>query len=111
MRPLITSVRWRRFGVHDVVRIWNRGGYAGELTVDEGDGALIADVLLGQHPADRLLRTTDDGWNVIDLLDKPALSTPVPDPVPDFISDLPAALHLDYADLADTDTGEHEVAP
>lgn len=33
-------------GAHDRVRIWSRGGLAGELVVEAGDGAKIATLLL-----------------------------------------------------------------
>lgn len=46
-RPLITSVRVEKAYGHDRVRVWNRGGHAGELTVTNGDGAAVADRLLG----------------------------------------------------------------
>jgi hypothetical protein len=39
---LVSSASVTRIGNHDRVRIWNRGGLAGELTVVAGDGARIA---------------------------------------------------------------------
>ncbi len=42
MRPLISSVIVVRGVAHDVVRVWNRGGLAGELVVTKGDGDDIA---------------------------------------------------------------------
>jgi len=36
--PVFTSARLRTEGVHDKVRIWNRGGLAGELVLNKGDG-------------------------------------------------------------------------
>lgn len=32
-------------GAHELVRVWSRGGLAGELLVSEGDGARLADAL------------------------------------------------------------------
>lgn len=49
----VSSVFVDRAGGHEVVRVWNRGGLAGELTVQEGDGKSIAAILLGA-PADAL---------------------------------------------------------
>lgn len=46
MRPIITSVRVRSGGRHDTVTVWNRGGCAGTLTVEFGDGVSVADRLL-----------------------------------------------------------------
>lgn len=39
---LISSATVMRIGIHDRVRLWNRGGLAGELTVVAGDGERIA---------------------------------------------------------------------
>ena len=39
---LVSSASVTRTGNHDRVRIWNRGGLAGELVVAAGDGASIA---------------------------------------------------------------------
>lgn len=47
MRPLVSSARLTRGPAHDVVRVWNRGGMAGDLTVMSGDGAKLVAVLLG----------------------------------------------------------------
>lgn len=47
MKPLISSVRVRHGERHDVITVWSRGGNAGELTVDHGDGIDIADRLIG----------------------------------------------------------------
>jgi hypothetical protein len=41
---LISSAKVARVGAHDVVFIWGRGAYAGELTLQRGDGEV-----LGQH--------------------------------------------------------------
>jgi hypothetical protein len=45
-RPRHVGARAPREGAHDVVRVWNRGGLAGELIVNEGDGEKIAARLL-----------------------------------------------------------------
>ena len=42
---LISCVKVQTVGGHDLVKIWSRGGLAGELTVTKGDGAFIADRL------------------------------------------------------------------
>lgn len=42
---LITSARVSRVGAHDRVRIWARGGLAGELTLNAGDGPLLMRLL------------------------------------------------------------------
>jgi hypothetical protein len=39
---LVSSVRVHEEGNHDVVRVWNRGGLAGELVVNKGDGEPLA---------------------------------------------------------------------
>lgn len=39
---LVSSASVTRMGNHDRVRLWNRGGHAGELVVLAGDGARIA---------------------------------------------------------------------
>lgn len=45
---LVSSVRIEKTpGTHDVLHIWNRGGKAGELTVNRGDGKAIMQRLLG----------------------------------------------------------------
>jgi hypothetical protein len=41
-RWLVTSVRVWCGPSHDVVRVWNRGGFAGALIMCHGDGALFA---------------------------------------------------------------------
>lgn len=46
MRALVSSVRVETRGAHDVVSVWSRGGLAGSLTVNRGDGRRLADVLL-----------------------------------------------------------------
>ncbi len=45
-RPLVSSVRIDFGPGHDVVHVWNRGGKAGTLTVDKGDGERVAALLL-----------------------------------------------------------------
>jgi len=45
MKDLISSVRVEHGPRHDRVRVWNRGGLAGVLVVDAGDGNAIADRL------------------------------------------------------------------
>jgi hypothetical protein len=52
-RPIITTVRVEEGLGHDRVHVWNRGGKAGELVVDKGDGHRIAHRLLGTTGADR----------------------------------------------------------
>lgn len=51
MKPLVSSVRVERVGVHDIVHVWSRGGKAGMLTVAPGDGYAIAARLTGRAPA------------------------------------------------------------
>jgi hypothetical protein len=43
-KPIITRVEVIR-GHHDRVKVWNRGGFAGEITVCKGDGGIIAESL------------------------------------------------------------------
>lgn len=44
---LVSSLRiFRRSPAHDIVQLWNRGGLAGSLTVNAGDGQILADRLL-----------------------------------------------------------------
>lgn len=45
-RPLITSIRIDPRGGHAHIRIWSRGGCAGELTLDKDDAATLASKLL-----------------------------------------------------------------
>lgn len=47
---MISSVRLDEGPGHDVVHVWNRGGKAGELTVDKGDGLRLVERLFGPHP-------------------------------------------------------------
>lgn len=59
---LVTRVEVRRRGGHDVVRVWNRHGLAGELTVIGGDGLAIAEMLV---PGDRTCSPGQDGeWTL-----------------------------------------------
>jgi hypothetical protein len=46
MRALVSSVRVSKQGAHEVLKVWSRGGYAGELVVNEGDGGQIASSLV-----------------------------------------------------------------
>lgn len=43
---LITSVQIEEGPGHDIVHVWNRGGKAGTLTVNKGDGFHVARLLL-----------------------------------------------------------------
>lgn len=43
---LVSSVRLEEEPGHDVLHVWNQGGKAGTLTVNKGDGALIAERLI-----------------------------------------------------------------
>lgn len=43
---LVSSAAVSRHGAHERVRIWVRGGLAGELVVDHGDGERIATMVL-----------------------------------------------------------------
>lgn len=45
MKKLITSTRVEPRGTHDVVGVWSRGGKAGELVVEAGDGEAVARIL------------------------------------------------------------------
>jgi hypothetical protein len=48
---LISSATVTRRGAHDVVKLWNRGALAGELTLKAGDGIKLALRLeLGGNP-------------------------------------------------------------
>lgn len=60
---LITSVRVKRGPGHDVLRIWNRGGCAGELTVNREDGEEIARRLIGPNYR-RVARREVPTWEV-----------------------------------------------
>lgn len=42
---LISSAKVSALGAHDLVRLWNRGGLAGELVVNHGDGDTLCAVL------------------------------------------------------------------
>jgi hypothetical protein len=43
---LVTRVRVEQGPAHDVLTVWSRGGNAGSLTVQRGDGATVARALL-----------------------------------------------------------------
>lgn len=43
---LVTTVKVTQGPVHDRIRVWNRGGCAGELVVTAGDGLKIAKLLM-----------------------------------------------------------------
>lgn len=49
-RMVVSSVEVIEGPAHDVVKIWNRGGLAGELTVTKGDGAVVAARLRTNEP-------------------------------------------------------------
>jgi len=44
-RLVVSSVSIEQAGAHEVLRVWTRGGLAGELTVAEGDGQVVAERL------------------------------------------------------------------
>jgi hypothetical protein len=50
VRTIVTSVRVFAGETHDRVRIWSRGGLAGELVVTHGDGPDLARRLLPDAP-------------------------------------------------------------
>jgi hypothetical protein len=53
LRPskvLVTTIRSEVIGAHAHVKVWVRGGLAGELVVDAGDGPRIASRLLPDDP-------------------------------------------------------------
>lgn len=50
MKELISSVRVEYGSRHDRVHVWNRGGKAGVLVVDAGDGNNVADRLRDHLP-------------------------------------------------------------
>lgn len=43
---IITSCRLRATPSHDIVRVWNRHGLAGELVVVKGDGVRVVERLM-----------------------------------------------------------------
>lgn len=45
-RPIVTSARLDEGPRHDRLTVWNRGGLAGTLTVDAGDGIALLDRLI-----------------------------------------------------------------
>lgn len=44
---VVSSATVREAGAHEVVRVWSRGGIAGELVVSRGDGARLCCVMFG----------------------------------------------------------------
>jgi len=48
---VVSSAEVRTFGAHEVVRVWSRGGLAGELVVGRGDGGRLACVMFGLEAA------------------------------------------------------------
>lgn len=42
---LVTTVKLEHGPGHDYVRVWNRGGHSGTLTVTKGDGEDFVDLL------------------------------------------------------------------
>lgn len=60
MKPVVSSVRVRTGERHDVVTVWSRGGNAGELIVDKGDGDEIADRLCGDETPRAVARANGD---------------------------------------------------
>lgn len=48
-RNLVTSVKLEQGPAHDTLRIWNRGGLAGELRVTAGDGIMFVHRLFGSN--------------------------------------------------------------
>ena len=67
MRALVTSVRVERFGAHEQVKVWTRGGLAGVLVVSEGDGKKLGKRLLGGEEGGR--------WDTSSPLDGPTFET------------------------------------
>ena len=52
MKPLISSTRVEEGARHDRVHVWNRGGKAGVLVVESGDGHAVSARLLDRNPND-----------------------------------------------------------
>ena len=50
---VVSSAQVFAAGAHDVVRLWSRGGLAGELVVRRGDGARLCVIMLMLEPEDR----------------------------------------------------------
>lgn len=48
-RPIITTIRLEEGPGHDRLHVWNRGGKAGELVVELGDGKELVHRLFGLH--------------------------------------------------------------
>jgi hypothetical protein len=49
---LISSVRIEPTPGHDLVHVWNRGGKAGTLIVETGDGEQVARLLVPEEQAE-----------------------------------------------------------
>jgi uridine phosphorylase len=47
---VISSAEVLELGAHEVVRVWSRGGLAGELVVGRGDGARLCCVMMMLEP-------------------------------------------------------------
>jgi hypothetical protein len=47
---VVSSAEVTELGAHELVRIWSRGGLAGELVVSRGDGARLCCVLMMLEP-------------------------------------------------------------
>lgn len=45
----VTQVRVQEGGSHDRVSVWNRGGLAGTLTVESGDGMPMARAIMDAY--------------------------------------------------------------
>ena len=52
MKPLISSTRVEEGARHDRVHVWSRGGKAGVLVVEPGDGCAVSARLLDRNPDD-----------------------------------------------------------
>lgn len=68
MDGLVTSVLVTTIGSHDHVRVWVRGGLAGELVVSAGDGVLLAK-LLGMIAVEPVLERDVAGYTRVVLRD------------------------------------------
>lgn len=70
---MITSIRVRREGAHDVVTVWTHGACSGHLVVDAGEGAALERLLLGPDDGDRgwvrvSTRHADEGVDLVDVV-------------------------------------------
>jgi hypothetical protein len=61
---LVTTVSVDAYGAHDRVMVWSRGGHAGSLIVDKGDGEALAARLLGGNPATHRIEGNNRTWKV-----------------------------------------------